>query len=94
MECLGENIAFSVPIKKGLDNRKRIPCKLKFIDSFRCQANYQTLLIIYLEFTAKKVEGVKKEIESNQYAILKTKMINYTTNTTNAKKDCSQLSAG
>ena len=34
--CLGESkekyVAFSAPIKKELDNRKRIKCKLKFID--------------------------------------------------------------
>ena len=38
-KCLGENtekyITFSVPIKKELDNSKRITYKLKFIDSFR-----------------------------------------------------------
>ena len=38
-ECLGENtekyIAFSVPIKKELDNGKSITYNLKFIDSFR-----------------------------------------------------------
>ena len=75
-ECLGENtkkyITFSVPIKKELDNGKTIIYKIKLIDSFRstAQVNYQTLLIIYLKFTAKSVEGVKNEKESNQYAIL------------------------
>ena len=52
-ECLGENtekyITFSVTIKKGLDNGKSITYKIKFIDSFRCQAHYQILLIIYLK---------------------------------------------
>ena len=32
--------------------------------------NYQTLLIIYLKFTAKSVETVKKERKSNQDVIL------------------------
>ena len=38
-KCLGENtvqyITFSVPIKKELDNGKKITYKLKFIESFR-----------------------------------------------------------
>ena len=52
-----------------------------------CQGYYQTLLIIYLKFTAKSVKGVKKE-KSNQYAILlDLKMINFIINATNAKED-------
>ena len=39
LKCLRENtekyITFSVPIKKELDNGKRITYKLKFINSFR-----------------------------------------------------------
>ena len=39
LECLGENtetyVAFSVPIKKGLDNGKSITYKIKFVDRFR-----------------------------------------------------------
>ena len=39
LECLGENtgkhITFSAPIRKELDNDKKITYKLKFIDSFR-----------------------------------------------------------
>ena len=38
-ECLGENtekyIAFSVPIKRELDNGKSISYKIKLVDSFR-----------------------------------------------------------
>ena len=59
-----------------------------------CQANYQTLSIIYLTFTAKSVEGVKKERKSSQYTILQDlKIINYTTSATNVKKDGGHLSA-
>ena len=46
------------------------------------------LLIIYLKFTAKSVEGVKKEKKSNQYVVFQNlKIINYTTNVANVKKD-------
>ena len=52
LECLGEKtekyIAFSVPIKKELDNCKIITYKLKFIDTFRfMSSHYQNLLNIY-----------------------------------------------
>ena len=65
-ECLGENtekyINFSVPVEEKFPKDKIIIHKLKFIDSFRfMSSNYQTLLIIYLKFTAKSDEHVKKE---------------------------------
>ena len=48
-ECLGENTekykAFSVPIKKQLDNGKTITCKIKFIDSFRFVARKLSSLV-------------------------------------------------
>ena len=43
VECLGENtekyVTFSVPIKKELDNGKKITYKIKFIDSFRLMSS-------------------------------------------------------
>ena len=46
------------------------------------------LLIIDLKFTAKSVEGAKKEKKSNQYVVFQNlKIINYTTNVANVKKD-------
>ena len=60
-ECLGENaekyVTFKIPVKKeiakidkdGNDKIMKISYKIKFIDSFRCQAHYQFLLIIYLK---------------------------------------------
>ena len=48
-ECFGENtekyIAFSVPIKKELDNSKTITYKLKFIDSFRFMSTSLSSLV-------------------------------------------------
>ena len=53
-----------------------------------CRAHFQVLLILYLKFKAKDVEGVKKEKKLNQYAILQgLKIINYITNVTYVKKD-------
>ena len=49
---MGENtekyIAFSVPIKKELDNEKTITYKLKFIDSFRFMSRKLSKLVNYL----------------------------------------------
>ena len=48
-ECLGENtekyITFSAPMKKELENRKTITCKIKFIDSFRFMSSSLSNLI-------------------------------------------------
>ena len=48
-ECLGENagkyIAFSVPIKKELDNGKTTTYKVKFFDSFRFMSSKLSELI-------------------------------------------------
>ena len=58
-ECVGENtakyITFSVRIQKELYNGKTVAYKLRFTDSFRCQAHYQALLIIYLKGFIKKM---------------------------------------
>ena len=63
---------FSVPIMKELDNGKTITYKKQslLIALELYQAHYQALLIIYLKFIAKSVEGVKKERKSNKYMIL------------------------
>ena len=49
LECLGENmeknIAFSVAIKKELDNNKTITYKLKFIDKFRFMSTSLSSLV-------------------------------------------------
>ena len=48
-ECLEENtekyITFSVPIKKQLDNGKRVTCKLKFIDSFKFMSTSLSIFV-------------------------------------------------
>ena len=49
VQCLGENtekhITFSVPIKKQVDNGKKITHKLKFIDSFRFMSTTLSSLV-------------------------------------------------
>ena len=58
LECLGENtenyIAFSVPIKKKLDNTKTITYKLKFFDSFRFMPTSLSRLVDNLSEIYKK----------------------------------------
>ena len=64
-ECLGENteklIAFSVPIKKELDNSKSMKCKIKFIDSFRFMSNKLSDLINNLSKIYSKDSRACKE---------------------------------
>ena len=51
--------------------KKTITYKIKFIDSYDlCKADYQTLLITYLELTIRKANHAWKEKKSNQNVIL------------------------
>ena len=69
-ECLRKNsekyIAFSVPIKKELDNGKTITDNLKYIDSFRFMSSSLARLLDNLsEIYSKKcrVKNCKSECE-------------------------------
>ena len=74
--------------KKELDNDKSIKYKKSLLIVLDlCQANYHTLLIIYLKFTAKSVEGVKKERKSQHAILLDLIIINCIINATNVKED-------
>ena len=90
-ECLGENtekyVTFSVPIKKALANGKTIKYKLKFFDNFRFMSTSLPSLLDNLH-SKKNVKDEWKEEKSSQNAILLgLKIINYTTNVKNVKKD-------
>ena len=65
-ECLGENkekyITFSVPIKKELDNSKRIKQKVKFMDSFRFVLTSLSKLVNNLsEIYSKECRGKNRK---------------------------------
>ena len=65
-ECLEENtekyITFPVPIKKKLDNGKKITYKLKFIDSFRLMSTSLSSLVDTLsEINFKKCKRCKEK---------------------------------
>ena len=90
-ECLGENtekyVTFSVPIKKPLANGKTIKYKLKFFDNFRFMSTSLPSLLDNLH-SKKNVKDEWKEEKSSQNAILLgLKIMNYTTNVKNVKKD-------
>ena len=55
IDCLGENnITFSVPIKKELDNSKTVTYKLKFINSYRSMSDSLSNLVDILSEINKK----------------------------------------
>ena len=65
-KCLGENkekyITFSVPIKKELDNSKRIKQKVKFMDSFRFVLTSLSKLVNNLsEIYSKECRGKNRK---------------------------------
>ena len=65
-ECLWENkekyITFSVPIKKELDNSKRIKQKVKFMDSFRFVLTSLSKLVNNLsEIYSKECRGKNRK---------------------------------
>ena len=74
LECLGETtekyITFSVSISKEVQNGKKITHRLTFIDSFRFMSTSLSSLVDNLKFTKKNAKDLRKEENSNQYAIL------------------------
>ena len=90
-ECLGENtekyVTFSVPIKYALDNGKTIKYKLKFFDNFRFMSTSLPSLLDKLHSKKNVKDEWKEEKSSQNVILLGLKIINYTTNVKNVKKD-------
>ena len=70
LNCIGENIekyiTFSVPIKKGCDNGKKIAYTLRFIDSFRFMSTSLLELVDNMSGNFNSIEW-KSCIENNRY---------------------------
>ena len=90
-ECLGENtekyVTFSVPIKYALNNGKKIKYKLKFFDNFRFMSTSLPSLLDKLHSKKNVKDEWKEEKSSQNVILLGLKIINYTTNVKNVKKD-------
>ena len=93
-DCLGENtekyITFSVPIKKELNNSKKITYKIKFIERYRFMSTSLSSLVDNLSEINKK--ECKSCMEKNNI-ISECKYIRFKNNTLNYKcKKCNDKS--